>query len=308
MISLPGSHLWFLNFPKMKQGAVYNSLSITWNKLPFPLRTIFTGFLISSAGIGIWSLFINTLNPPWFILPMIPVLWIYLWFFSGKWKAKNSKTPEQVSFLSTRLSPMVWKLSIAASLLFVVIIQSSFVITFRIAGFPAEKFMADYKILDNMPRWSAWAVLIMSSVVAGICEETGFRGYMQNPLEKKYGAPTAIGITSIIFLIIHSGHSWAIAIIPHIFLASVFLGILAHRSGSIIPGIIGHSILDIFNYSFWWTDLMGGFRIPTIFKTGIDLNFLVWSFIFVISLFAFLRLMTGLKKKGEKRAGSPNEL
>jgi len=102
-----------------------------------------------------------------------------------------------------------------------------------------------------MPLWVAFAVLIMASIVAGICEETGYRGYLQVPLEKKYGPTTSIIITSIIFMLIHLSHSWASPILPHIFFASVFLGILAYKTGSLIPGIIGHSILDIFNYSVW---------------------------------------------------------
>lgn len=288
----------------MKQSAIYYFLAIRWNKLPFLFRSILTGFLVSSTGIGIWSLFIKTIKAPWFILPMIPVLFSYLWFFGGKWHNMNSNYPKTGRFRATKLSPFVWKVGITAALLFVVIVQSSFVITFRIMVFPAGKFMADYKLLDSMPRWSGWAVLVMSSVVAAICEETGFRGYMQSPLEIRYGPPVAIGITSVVFLIIHLGHSWAIPILPHIFLASILLGILAFKSGSIIPGIIGHSILDLFNYSFWWTDLMGGFRMQTIFKTGIDLNFLVWSFIFVVSLFLFFRLLALLKRDRPKNIGS----
>ena len=127
---------------------------------------------------------------PWSVLPMIIVLWAYLKFFSGRWR-------------STKLSPSVWRRSIPAAILFVIIVQASFVITFRLVDFPSEKFTADYRILEKMPLWVAFTVLIMSSIVAGICEETGFRGYMQAPLEKKYGPSKAIIITSVIFMLIH---------------------------------------------------------------------------------------------------------
>jgi membrane protease YdiL (CAAX protease family) len=176
-------------------------------------------------------------------------------------------------------------------------VQASFVITFRLIAFPSEKFTADYKILDNMPLWSAWAVLIMSSIVAGICEETGFRGYMQQPLENKYGPGIAITITSVIFMLVHLSHTWALPILPHIFFASVLLGILASKSGSIIPGIIGHSILDIFDYSVWWSDITGGFQKQTIFKTGIDLHFVFWCLVMFLALFIFFRSVRGLKSK-----------
>ncbi len=79
-----------------------------------------------------------------------------------------------------------------------------------------------------MPIGTAWIIIIMSSLVAGICEETGFRGYMQVPLERKWGPAVAIIITSIVFMLIHLSHSWAAPILPHIFFASVLLGILAY--------------------------------------------------------------------------------
>src|SRR6202035_191970 len=228
------------------------SLTRTWNKLPLIIRAVLTGFVVSSLGIAIWSLMLSGIPAPWSILPMIIALWAFWKYFSGHWGSNKSGETRRRNFRGTKLTRSTWKWGITAALLFVVIVQASFVITFRIVEFPAEKFTADYKVLDNMPRWVAWAVLIMSSIVAGICEETGFRGYMQVPLEKKYGPSAGIIITSVIFMLIHLSHSWASPILPHIFFASVLLGILAFKSGSLIPGIIRHSILDIFDYSVWW--------------------------------------------------------
>jgi hypothetical protein len=253
---------------------------------------VFTGFIVSSIGIAIWTFMFSKIAAPWSVLPMIIALWAYLKFFSGRWR-------------STKLSPSVWKKSIPAAILFVIIVQASFVITFRLVDFPSEKFTADYRILDNMPLWVAFTVLIMSSIVAGICEETGFRGYMQAPLEKKYGPSRAIIITSVIFMLIHLSHSWASPILPHIFFASVLLGILAYKTGSLIPGIIGHSILDIFDYSVWWSNITGGFHMQTIFKTGIDLHFIIWAMVFILALFVFFRLMRKISPPSPNAPGSP---
>jgi hypothetical protein len=151
-----------------------------------------------------------------------------------------------------------------------------------------------------MPVWAAWVVLTAGSIIAGICEETGFRGYMQAPLEKKYGPFTAILITSVMFTLVHISHSWALPILPHIFFASILLGILAWKTNSIIPGIIGHSILDIFDYSIWWSDITGGFREQTIFRTGVDLSFVIWCLVFILALFVFFRIMILLKRADQK--------
>jgi membrane protease YdiL (CAAX protease family) len=263
------------------------------------LRAVVIGFLVSSAGIAIWSLFLLKIEAPWSAIPMIAALWLYLKWFSGNWAPKSGQAFRRKAFRANHLSTTDWLGSMAAALLFVVIVQSGFVITFRIFEFPAERFTADYKMLDAMPKATGWIIIVMSSVVAGICEETGFRGYMQVPLEKKFGPLVGIAITSLVFMLIHLTHSWAAPIIPHIFLASVLLGILAYRSGSLIPGIVGHSILDIFDYGIWWTNIAGGFAKKTIFSTGIDVHFIVFCLVFGLALFGFFRTVSKLK------SGSP---
>jgi membrane protease YdiL (CAAX protease family) len=202
----------------MKQRTISSQISMTWNKLPVVLRAVLVGFTVSAVGITTWSLLLSTIPAPWSILPMIVALWAYLKFFSGRWGSKKTNETKKFNFRAIKLSSAAWAWGITGALLFVIIVQASFVITFRLVDFPSETFTADYKMLDSMPLWVAFAVIIMGSVVAGICEETGFRGYMQTPLEKKYGPVIAIIVTSTIFMLIHLSHSWAAPILPHIFL------------------------------------------------------------------------------------------
>jgi membrane protease YdiL (CAAX protease family) len=131
----------------------------------------------------------------------------------------------------------------------------------------------------------------MGSIVAAVCEETGFRGYMQAPLQKRYGPRVAIVATSILFALIHLSHRWALPILPHIFGASVLLGVLAYRSGSLIPGIIGHAILDIFDYAFWWTTITGKIDRKTIGETGVDAHFIIWVLLLAAATMAFFRVI-----------------
>jgi sodium transport system permease protein len=235
------------------------------------MKHALVGFLVSSVGIAVWSLFLAVIPAPWSALVMVPVLW-------GYWK------------LFTRKYVGVLRLpQLGAALLFVLIVQASFVVTFCLMKFPAERFTADYKELERMPVWSAWSLIVMGSIVAAICEETGFRGYMQVPLEKRYGHRVAIVATSILFALIHLSHRWALPILPHIFGASVLLGLLAYRSGSLIPGIIGHAILDIFDYAFWWTTISGKIDRKTIGETGVDAHFIIWVLLLVAATMAFFR-------------------
>jgi membrane protease YdiL (CAAX protease family) len=295
------SHLCIKKTLVMKT-KISNSVSGLWNCLPLVVRAVLTGFGVSSVGVSLWSAMMAVLPGVWSIPPMILLLWLFWKFFSGGFTSGKGSATRRENFRSTNLSAGTWKWGLAAAALFVIVVQASFVVTFRLVDFPTAKFTADYKLLSTFPPGQAFTIIVMSSIAAAIAEETGFRGYMQAPLEKKYGVTTAIVITSLIFTGIHLSHSWARPIWPHIFFASALLGILAYRTGSLIPGIIGHAILDVFDYSVWWTDLTGGFQKQTIFRTGVDLHFGVWVFIFLAALFGFFKVIS--KLKGNKQAHS----
>lgn len=213
---------------------------------------------------------------------MVGVLWIYWKYFSGSWWPKTTAQIRREYFRATKLSPRVWKWSLIAALLFVVVFESSWVVTFRIVEFPAEAFALGIDF-SPFPIWQVWFFIVLAAAVAGITEEVGFRGYMQVPLEKRYGPLAGITIVAIMFVIAHLNQAWAPSVLFHFFVTGVFAGALAYASGSLIPGIIGHTILDIVNFSYWWTDIAGKFEYRPIAETGIDSHFIVWVLIFIAS-------------------------
>jgi len=232
---------------------------------------------------------------PWPFLMMIGILLIYLKYFSGSWWPKSTQQVRKENFRRLTLSPTEWKWSLLAAFFIVVIEQSGLVVTFRIMEFPAEIFITEFSFLAQIPVWAAWLVVIMISLVAGICEETGYRGYMQLGLEKRFGPVIGITIVSIMFVIIHLHQAWAGPIIFHIFFISVLLGSLAYFSKSLIPGIIAHVIFDILNFSFWWSDLGNQFSAEIIATTGIDTNFVLWVAVFLCSIISFIYVLFRLK-------------
>jgi len=137
----------------------------------------------------------------------------------------------------------------------------------------------------------------MISAVAGICEEVGFRGYMQFPLEKRYSPLLSISIVSLVFVLVHLHQAWSGPILIHIFFISVLFGSIAYYSGSLIPGIIAHFIMDVFNFSFWWTDLGGQFSKKTLAVTGIDGHFVFWLIALILGIFSFVFLMRKMAKQ-----------
>lgn len=272
-------------------------ISLTWHRLPIVIRAIITGFAVSSLGVGIWALMGTTLPLPWPFILMIAFLWAYLRFFSGHWGSIRSRGKRASLFRRTRLPRRIWVLSLLAAALIILIEQSGLVVTFRILEFPAERFLEEYDFVNAFPTWVAWLVVIMISVVAGICEETGFRGYMQVPLEKRYSPVLSIAIVSIVFVLAHLHQAWSGPILVPIFLLSVMFGSIAYYSGSLIPGIIAHIIMDILNFSFWWTDLGGQFSKKTLAVTGIDSHFIFWLIVLILSMISFIFIMHRMSKR-----------
>ncbi|MFX1519310.1 MAG: lysostaphin resistance A-like protein [Promethearchaeota archaeon] len=257
-----------------------------WQRIPIWIRAIVLAFIVTMIGVYAWLVTLVLIPAPWSIPVMGGVLWIYWKYFTGSWWPKSTAKARNKSFRAIKLSKPVWKWGLVAVVLFVVAVQSSFVLTFRIIEFPAETFTSGYSF-DAMPLWLAWPYIIMSALVAGICEETGFRGYGQVALEEGYGPGVGITIVSILFLLVHLNQAWAPPVLVHIFAISVLLGILAYTSDSLIPCIIAHTVMDIFNFSYWWSDVLGKFENQPIALTGIDFHFITWFLIFAISIVLF---------------------
>jgi membrane protease YdiL (CAAX protease family) len=261
-------------------------MSGLWQRVPVAIRAIATGVLVAEIGIATWMASLILVPGIWPLVIMGGALGAFCAYFSGSWWPRATAESRRDRFRNLKLPRAVWTWSLAATMLFVVVSQSSIVLTFRIVEFPAELFNQGLGF-DDIPLWAAWTFIVMSALVAGICEEIGFRGYMQVPLEKRYGPGVAIAITSLIFLVLHLNQAWAPPLLPHIFALGALFGILAYAAGSLIPSIIAHVVMDIINFAYWWTDVAGRFDMRTLAETGIDGHFVVWSFVFGTSLVLF---------------------
>ena len=158
-----------------------------------------------------------------------------------------------------------------AGLCFAVTIHASIVLLFRFVPFPVVEFRRgyDFSFIPTVPL--RWLAVVISAASAGICEETGFRGYMQRPMELSHGAPVAILNSSLFFTVLHLTKGWALAgMIPIIFGAGILLGSVAWSSGSLLPCMIGHTIMDIGLFGYWWTGIAGEFTLRPIGETGVD--------------------------------------
>jgi membrane protease YdiL (CAAX protease family) len=91
-----------------------------------------------------------------------------------------------------------------------------------------------------------WSMFLMGGVTSGVVEEAAYRGYMQTGLERR-DPDNAILITSLVFVLSHITHGLGAVLLlgPGIFSASVFYGLLARRTGTIVPGMVIHVAGDL---------------------------------------------------------------
>jgi membrane protease YdiL (CAAX protease family) len=139
--------------------------------------------------------------------------------------------------------------------------------------------------------------VVVSAASAAICEETGFRGFMQQPIEQRHGPTVAVLISSLCFLVLHLNKAWALpGMLLIVFGAGVLLSLLAWSAGSLIPGIVGHFVMDVGLFAYWWTGIAGDFTARPITETGADWRFFIACCVFVTSLGVVLLAIRMLRR------------
>lgn len=107
-------------------------------------------------------------------------------------------------------------------------------------------------LYENISTPWAFVLIAVVGVVPGISEELFFRGFVQRRLLHRYSPATAIGITTILFALLHvTPHGIALASVM-----GVWLGVVAWRIGSIWPSVACHAFVN----SAWNVYQIGRFQ------------------------------------------------
>ena len=260
-----------------------------WAKLPVSLRAITVGIVIALIPANVWPLLLLSLGVPLAATVEVIFLGVYIWWASGGGPPQGTRSARGRAFRSVRLSPAQCFWAVIGALFFAVTIHAAIVLLFRFVPFPTAAFRRGYDLsfIPSLPM--KWVAVVVSAMSAGVCEETGFRGYMQQPIEQRHGAPLAILISSFFFMLLHLTKAWAmIGMVPIVFGAGALLGLLAWSSGSLIPSTVGHIVMDIGLFAYWWTGIAGTFTARPITETGVDQAFLITCAVLAATLIIVL--------------------
>ena len=120
----------------------------------------------------------------------------------------------------------------------------------------------------------------MSAGVAGVVEETAFRGYIQGGIERRHGLTTAILVTGTLFGLSHFTHpEVGVVLLPFYLAVATVYGLLAAATNSTYPSMILHAGGNVFSAFTLFSRGRSEWQLtavptPTIWQAGVDASFL----------------------------------
>jgi membrane protease YdiL (CAAX protease family) len=246
-----------------------------WTAIPSTIRAVVAGLAIGLIGANVWTLLILALGYRWWtVLAEAGFLILYLAWASGLGPPRITSAARRTAFRAGPPSRPQWIWGLVAAIAFALTAHAALVILFRLTPFPASAFHRGYDLSSAPDVATRWLVVVMAAVSAGVCEETGFRGYMQQPIERRRGPLLAIAIAAVLFTLVHFNKDWlTVGLTPVVLGAGLLLGMIAWASRSLIFCILGHTLMDVGLFAYWWTQIAGVFTARPIFETGIDAPF-----------------------------------
>ena len=246
------------------------------------LAAIGIGVLVLLAGnmpfnlLRAWNLGVGT-AVPWAILPAALYLWAYWRFIGGHWGAAASAAARRQNLRANKLSLRLWGASLAAGLVGFGSLVALLVLAARLVRLPASSPIV---ASPDMPVATALSLLVMASIVAGVTEEAAFRGYMQGPVERRYGLAVAVLVSGTLFGLLHfpSHPADVLWMLPYYIAVSAVYGGLTWAANSILPALVLHAAGDVVVLTRWWLTGRPEWQIgpavpPLVWDGGIDLHF-----------------------------------
>jgi membrane protease YdiL (CAAX protease family) len=256
-----------------------------WGRLPITLRAIVSGLAVGLIAANVWPVLLIVFGPVAASFVELLFLALYLWWASGRGPPRRTAEARRRAFRAPALSAAGWLWGLIGAVAFAASVHAAIVILFRLTPFPVAQFRQGYGLLYVPGAALRWIVVAVSALSAGVCEETGFRGYMQQPLEARFGPRWGILTSAVFFALLHLNKGWAgLGMVPIVLAAGLLLGTLAWASRSLIPGIVGHTLMDVGLFAYWWTGIAGTFTARPIGETGVDTAFLIAVAAFAVAL------------------------
>jgi len=253
-----------------------------WHRLPVIVRAAVTGGFVATLGTLPWALLV-ALNVkhgsavPWAVPPTALYLWFFWRWVRGAWWPRSTAEARRALSRANPVPDEMWGLAIFAGLLGLVVVLLLQTVMSRLVTIPRQQDIDP----SRYPLVTVLLWVLMSAAVAGVVEETAFRGYLQGPIERRHGPLIAILVTGILFGFLHFTHpEVTLALMPFYLAVAAVHGTLAYLTNSIWPSMVLHAggnvfaAFDLFARGHSeWQGLGEGSRAQLIWDTGPDAAF-----------------------------------
>lgn len=213
---------------------------------------------------------------PW----AVPVTAVYLWLFwrylQGAGPPESTMEERRSGVRANRVPVRVWAWALLAGGLGIVALVLALNVMNRLVVLPQQQ-LPD---LSHVPKFTVVSLLLMAAPVAGIVEEAAFRGYMQGPIERRYGLAVAILITGTMFAVAHL--DFTLILWPYYVAVAAIYGVVTSLAKSILPAIVLHTCGNIYSNIDLWLHGRAEWQTSSdaamlISKTGTDASFRITS-------------------------------
>lgn len=244
-------------------------IRLFWTKVPVLIRSLLTGIAILMAAVYPWSALMQmnlSILPqfPWSVAVGGMYLWL-LWRYVGGWGYPSSNAGSRNRRRRFHALPdngrnWIW---IGSASLGLTILAYGMIKTLTESVGAQQTALFD--ALAPLSGFTVAPMLLGAVIMTGFFEEAAFRGYMQLPIEERHGPVIAIIFVAVVFTLVHSPQPMQL---PLFIFGSCGWGVLTYLSGSILPAVIFHALVD--GVVFFWA-----WQNPVAIKALLEYNVLV---------------------------------
>jgi membrane protease YdiL (CAAX protease family) len=208
-----------------------------------------SGCAFAVLGLGAWGglLTLGMRSPQYFPFGLALMggflIAALTWLKWGRWPKAGLDFRRNAVRLDL-VSPRIFGLSLAGGLSTMLAGFLLYVAHRTLAGMGGEGAL----VLPHASFAALLPGLVMAGIVAGVIEEVAFRGFMQTTLERRFGIIPAIAVSGFVWALFHTNHAYfgeeAIVWFGIFLAVATMLGLIAHRTRSLVPGVAVHSSFD----------------------------------------------------------------
>jgi membrane protease YdiL (CAAX protease family) len=270
-------------------------------------RAILSGMILSLVGwlpVGALSEANLHFAPriPWGGVAIALWLWLLWRYLAGAGRSDAASAARRANLRAPALPAPVWRRALLAGGAIAVVMRMMLDLSRRLSIRPEQDIESFTRML-RYPHLTVFAIFLATAATAGVVEEAAFRGYIQFPIERRHGRLVGISVTALLFFVAHFRFGVADPIpwltFSFAYLgAAVGLGLLASLSGSIVPGVLCHAVVDaaaFLQYAWLGTP-------KSVWTSGVDRGFVVRCVVLVAAVAVTVPALRGLAAVARREA------